>query len=109
MSDVNPIQEAYDALIAKCSEHKLPFMLHLFDGEHVTGVFAVHGSGSVMLLDATPAHDAADLSGRVVIQFDAQMLLRLLPELVRQSHRALALVPKDESDTDEDDADEVDS
>jgi len=101
MSDVSPIQEAFDALLAKCAENKLPFMLHLFDGEHETGVAAVHGSGSVMLLDATPEPGAVDLSGRVVIQFDAKMLLRLLPQLVNQTHRALALVPKDEDDADE--------
>lgn len=96
LSDVNPIQEAFDELMAKCTERELPFMLTLFDGEHETCATAVHGSGTVMLLDAVPEKGATSLVGRVVIQLDAKMLLRLLPRLVLETHRALALVPEDD-------------
>lgn len=100
MSDVNPIQEAFDELMAKCAERELPFMLALFDGEHETCATAVHGSGTVMLFDAVPEKGTTSLAGRVVIQLDAKMLLRLLPRLVLETHRALALVPDDEADDD---------
>lgn len=96
--DKSPIQEAFDELMAQCESLRLPFMLDLFDGEHETVVVGIHGSGQVTLLDAAPKEGGVDLSGRVVIRFDAKMMLRLLPRLVRETHRALALVPADADD-----------
>ena len=89
----NDMKQAFDALMTRCAENKLPLTLRFFDGPRDVWVSGDAKHKRVLVVDALPESDDEPLAGHVVIEFDAATLMRLLPALMLEAQRALGMVP----------------